>query len=949
MSVTQARIRNLVEELIEQVTGLSPEDDLENFNLCRQYATKALKAHNLARTNQFDVLSQLSGLEEKFRVYNNELLADALSSRLEELPSKTSGVIPEILSLLLNLSDRPLQNTRLADLEQLIEPETPKELTWEDILREEPLQGEEWANVDFGAESSDAWTEDGEESIEEVVAVEEPRKRRKRRGKSESDEEEVRVGVEAFLVEGDKDGLEKLKGAQYWCERVVPVEKEVDVSLGSGGVDDLWIVSEVQAVREVLFMLLGYPCVLFELGREADGEKDNAVVWIDTRKLEKRFALRHASLDMFIAALEWFAEKGTGLNRIREFARTREDVPEKQAFVAAVEEKLVELDKVLVDLQEQFVGEGSEQLVSLLSLQHSLSPHLRPFSNLSRIISTLPSPHSPLPPATLASQHLDSLFTTACALQSLNDIPSFNFIAIIFFSSLQTYLRPILEWMGSGELRKNSTFLVSRKPRSRSTLDDDDEEEIDLGNLWSGVYELRCDEDDELLAPEFVKRAAGRIFVTGKSVVFLRHLVDYDAPDVATLSTVTPRMELDFATVFPDDEEHGLAPFAEVFGAAFERWIGNRHTQVSRMLRDVLYNNCGLWRSLEAIEYVFLCKNGFLFENLAKKVFEKVDRGVETWGDRFLLTEMVQGVFAGVGVVEVERLRMKAKQGGDRRERRGVGVLVGVEVEYALPWPVMNVIQKTSFQVYKAIFTFLLQIRRARYVLERLVLLKEDFRVVGEEPDGSLYYLLKQRLLWFVNVIYHYLTDLVLLPQSSKMKKNMSRAVDMDGMIEVHRRYVAKIREQCLLASRLAPIHTAILQILDLSIAFSDLHLSYADELLGDKSTKDVDILIGSASARRRRRSRSRRRKRMRGEVVEDSESEEEEEEEEEGKDEGEEDGGVYGERVKAMMGTLEGLVGFVKSGLRGVARAGVMPHLEGLAEELEGVGWGGGGVGDRY
>lgn len=73
----------------------------------------------------------------------------------------------------------------------------------------------------------------------------------------------------------------------------------------------------------------------------------------------------------------------------------------------------------------------------------------------------------------------------------------------------------------------------------------------------------------------------------------------------------------------------------------------------------------------------------------------------------------------------------------------------------------MNVIRRDAFVVYKSIFTLLLQIRRAEYVLKRLSFLKEDFRIIGERREGALYYSLKHRLLWFANTIYYYLTDLV--------------------------------------------------------------------------------------------------------------------------------------------------------------------------------------------
>lgn len=145
------------------------------------------------------------------------------------------------MSLFLLISDRPLENSRLDDLDALIPLEEPKGLTWEDIIAADPLEGEIWQDVDFGAESSDEWSDDGvsaqqlrDEIIEERKLEEEGRKKKKW---STEDEEEERgaKGVEGFMVSGDQERLEELKKAQYWDQVIKPVDEEVDVSLGSGG------------------------------------------------------------------------------------------------------------------------------------------------------------------------------------------------------------------------------------------------------------------------------------------------------------------------------------------------------------------------------------------------------------------------------------------------------------------------------------------------------------------------------------------------------------------------------------------------------------------------------------------------------------------------------------------------------------------------------------------
>lgn len=119
-------------------------------------------------------------------------------------------------------------------------------MTWEDIIAANPLEGEIWQDVDFGAESSDEWSDDGvsaqqlrDEIIEERKLEEEGRKKKK---SSTEDEEEERgaKGVEGFMVSGDQEGLEELKKAQYWNQVITPVDEEVDVSLGvSGGISPL--------------------------------------------------------------------------------------------------------------------------------------------------------------------------------------------------------------------------------------------------------------------------------------------------------------------------------------------------------------------------------------------------------------------------------------------------------------------------------------------------------------------------------------------------------------------------------------------------------------------------------------------------------------------------------------------------------------------------------------
>lgn len=78
-----------------------------------------------------------------------------------------------------------------------------------------------------------------------------------------------------------------------------------------------------------------------------------------------------------------------------------------------------------------------------------------------------------------------------------------------------------------------------------------------------------------------------------------------------------------------------------------------------------------------------------------------------------------------------------------------------------------------------------------------------------------------------------------------------------------------------------------------------------------------------------------------------DSDDSDDDSDMDEGKDDNEDDDEeldvqqeARGRRLTAASARFNALLEFVKAGLRGVARAGVMPHLETLAEGLDGVGW---------
>ena len=432
-----------------------------------------------------------------------------------------------------------------------------------------------------------------------------------------------------------------------------------------------------------------------------------------------------------------------------------------------------------------------------------------------------------------SSEHLDLLFNNACLLQSIGDIKAFESIAQIFFRCLQIYLRPIREWMEFGQLDpQDTTFFVIKGVMAR-----DDEDEGALGSLWHDQYTLLRDGNGNLKAPRFVLTAANTIFTTGKSVFFLKRLINYETPPSATAGV---KPELDFITLYPQgcSEDGDLAPFDELFASAFSAWTREKHHSVSNKLRDVLFTNCGLWKTLAALEHIYFGADGAQFNALATAVFEKQDSSeggitgkqaakgrirktkdrTGLWNDRFVLTELVQSVFSIWDFVDVKRLGVRrvalpeitTSQAGDisKNNLRSVRQLAGIAIEYSVPWPLLNILHHASLSVYKDVFTLLLQLRRGKYVLERLGISESGAPVAtrGSRRGGveTAYLYLRHRLLWFTNAFMTYVTYHVLKPRMERMAIAMRKAEDVDEMIRVHEAFVEGVRDETLLGKNVS-------------------------------------------------------------------------------------------------------------------------------------------------
>ncbi|KAF1969387.1 hypothetical protein BU23DRAFT_240335 [Bimuria novae-zelandiae CBS 107.79] len=855
-----AKVAALTDELIHSILKFDPNTNRQAYKHAKDIAKSGLRAHQYARTNQFDVQQSFVGLDEKFRVLNRDDLADALDERVKEINEYTGKWIPECLSLLLLLSDRPTENSRVDALELLRPPTPPPELTWEQILAEDPYSDEEiWKDIDYAADSSE----------DDLLP---PEKEKAKPSPPTSVEEDDIYDPEETIVTVETDVVEELQKAQFWKHPRTADDEKVEIT-------------ELQAVRETLFMLAGLKTSLFH----AD------------RRVKPEYELSHAMTKTTYHQLTDLGHIGKTIYQLRQWVKRSASLPLVQTFEAAVANRLLAYDQSLARLQRRYLVPESPITVSLLEVHTNVKSMSRPILRLAQLIVDIE-------PQLLVNPfiHLEILFDQISLAQMTLEKDVFDYLSHIFFECLRTYLKPMRKWMESGHLGLNDeTFFVFENDSGS-----------EMASLWHDRFVLRRGQENKLRSPSFLEPAAQKIFNTGKSVIFLKELGIHTSQLPATVEEPL----LDHNTVCGTSPDLPLSTFSELFQAAFQTWISSKYSLASTVLREYLLRDCGLVTLLNNLRIIHLSANGSAFQDLADAVFERMDSGQRTWNDRFLLTELARGVFTTVlPRSESERIIVRAVRRSTKSPTESVKALAHISIDYALPWPIMNVIQRSSLPVYQQLSIFLLQTYRAKYLLQRIS--PQSIGAIQTAPLRRLGYKLRQRLMWFADVMRSYLTETVIELAFTDMKAAISKAEDIDEMANVHMRYVARLQDQALLSDNLKPIHRGIIALLDLAVVFSQHHAGM------QRGTKAKS----KPSVRETRRKVS---------GLSHETAEEESDSSNVGDDDDSVDSPSSGQRkledgLAHIEREFERLLPFVTAGLRSVGRVGAEPVWEMLADRL--------------
>ncbi|PKY44318.1 hypothetical protein RhiirA4_458576 [Rhizophagus irregularis] len=977
-------VNSLIEKLVQHLTSTVPGS--ENYKKFVNNVHSTFKYGKFGSAGHKDISRSYEGLIEKFRLHAQDDKADYLEKMFTTYINRPvhKGSIPihtryDILNLILNLSESPL---RIPFNPSLSKPKLKTQLNVEDIFREEPLKGPHWeikSNYVDDDDDDDDWGNfDVQAWIRERLgdrAVNLQNSRRSSIQKNVSNSEHQNEKDEVLEFDINYDIIQEIESKQYWRNdfHSNPEIFETEFNFNDActlapvlakhhSQDERYLfydptrakyITELDAIREVLFMLSGRPSYLFL-------QLENGKF-----QVKSNIMLMHLTESGFRAILEFFCDYGSKLVKLRTIASKicRESCAlygqTAQAFAASILKMVWKFDKLLADLELEYQvdrAKSQDQVtyISLLHLRSKLMSRLYEFTviyNLveKSILNDIPelyyqentfkqSKNTSATPSKIAHDILSGLYGETSTHQTVGNNSIFIMLGKHLDNSFAPFVRMMNDWMCTGtchdpadeffvvrtpNINKNSSqywqymykiredslpvflepfarrILFSGKARNllmslklkeeeklhKMTFQYNPEEfEFDIESLLLfDLNNLRKSEELDLLnnplEEDFIHDEMVHMekYVEHKSsdkndnIIETEHVVEnseqehkddneimkdeneyVNLPEIDNLTDLNVIIETypkTISALFPlwnksqvQTEQHEqidegnqhvnidpmikIYPLSERFREKFEEYLHPRYMRIGQQVYDALVEQCHFWRHLRALAGIYFMQQGETMHRLSDVLFDRIDKK-QMWYDSYVLNEVVLNTIEDFKWLDKNSVSVWVDdEAGKKPNTKTVRVFEKIVFEYRLPWPLNNIIHGNTLEMYKRIFIFLLQVKRSKYLLERLSFSRNQ----DNSTAMILFYGVRMKLIWFLNAIWDYAMRTILLSETEIFYKKLEQVFDIDEMISLHGDYIFTVHDRCLLNKNAISIHNSILDVLELTIQFSTLYTRYRGE-----------------------------------------------------------------------------------------------------------------------
>ncbi|RMZ77952.1 hypothetical protein DV738_g4170, partial [Chaetothyriales sp. CBS 135597] len=547
--------------------------------------------------------------------------------------------------------------------------------------------------------------------------------------------------------------------------------------------------TEIQAMREVLFMAQGFPTALFHTRGSSNLRPD------------VKYRLAHLHDTSFNSILQAVVQYSAPAHQIRRWLQHDQSSPVMQALQSSVQEVLDGFDQAMNGFHQRLLdrADGVASLQAMVDLIRKQAAPLLTVRNLLVLVHG----RSPI-------DCLDAIHNSVSSAQIANNPQGFRALLRIFQLVFKKYAEA--------------------------------QDHHDKSTLWSAWFTLSTS-DEANKPPRFLANLATRILVAGKARVFLRHLSHNTLTSMSSVATLDTIIDHVCAST-----GSSIVPFAPTLSSCLDAWLASHLSASTTPLQNILHIRLNLKATLSSMSNLYFSSPsaGHITHTIDSHIFNSLDRGSPSWNDSFRLTDVLTSSFAQIPEFDVSRISISSRpvpRTDLRTARRSVTVLSNLDISYTLPWTIANMLTPSrTGPSYQRISLFLRQMRRALYCLQCHALpalqsshqgdqgLRSSVRVSGGRLIRPLR--ITEGVFLFLHTItttlYAHMTDCVIGPLTQRFHTRIigqgNEAAQMiDDMIHQHLLYVHSLEIACLtaLTKNISLLRATIIEILDICLAFS--------------------------------------------------------------------------------------------------------------------------------
>ncbi|WRT65449.1 uncharacterized protein IL334_002392 [Kwoniella shivajii] len=900
------------------VLAVAPElrDDRPQITIRATRVIRDIKANSQgsARKEWEDVTGTIHGLSRSAKIRVQEDLAEALQKNLHQLEKcrqkgKTSwegdgeiklSNLPQYVHLLLNLADKPSTSTHDFAYSYLhrVPPSGPTadQILYRQIMNDEPFDpGEVWDE-----EVLSGWTESEDESERSLSSdsdgsptedeVKTPSSFVLRAQKKKNDELRRREIEE----ERKQDALEVVRGLKeaYWLKpgqvQAMPdgmygwkdlITKTNTLSLSrrviKDGKENDKAITPAQLQRELLFALSGRSGVLFhfnEAGICSITPEHPQVHHLsphgldDTLKTFRHYALQAASIrrfnDQVLQPVPFNFNTNSKISNTINFPNKTQ-----QAFAAACRDIMAKFDLWVSELESSFTfgsspysssssipGVSAASTPSLLRLEFE-----RRYAALLDVLSAL------IPHSANATILLNLILTTMTTLHHTQDSIHLSSLRDLFVQTATPTWQMLGVWLQHGMPIPSS--LLDPEETYTSTFDNSDERPLETEFFIKRDRDVSWADEDFYESgfvvsedgwPEWLGEDVGELVLeAGKAKGLLRSLLGGIACDDDWVSLD----EVLAITTIVDQVDSSVTRKTEERVNVIEA-ITNHLKPMCQLtqfhLRRVLDEDCGLEQHLNAIEGLMYHRGFEILYEWTEGLFQKINAN-EKWADFQTLTSTLRDAIEkqSAGWMNPTAIRIRAlRSSGPLVGPRALSIL---RANYEVPFPLSQLFTSTSIDLRAEVFTLILQLRMARYLLTQSKTLDRDLTARledGGEGEIRSMWRMRQKLLWFIDTVHIWLTGQIIDAQSNDFRRKLSEMTSLRSMIAHELEHTRKIRNFCFLHASTSEIYELLQDIFDMVHTLSECFASYLVQSASQTKSKNDFVTQRRPQRRRRRRSR---------------------------------------------------------------------------------------------